>query len=324
MRRRSPPRSSGRCPGHERDLDRGAARPRSGARLPRRPPGLGRRDRRERVRRPLCAGRRERPAVEVTGARRWSGGAQSVGLTTSDANGAAFTEVLLDGVPAAMAGNGITVSGEGSHVLRATARDGAGNETVVERALGVDASPPVIGEVTPISSRASSASASRMRSPGSRSPRWRRRHSARDADLGRPPHRVAHVPAGPVLDGATWPCVSGRASPPTSSVRSATCRARDAVLRGAECRARPHDRSGRRRRARRASIWAYPKGREPHLVGTIRPAPRGRSRARPAAAHDALCRCGGREPGTAPPGRARRRHAAHQGAHPRADAPRAR
>ena len=41
----------------------------------------------------------------------------------------------------------ITVAGEGPHVLRAVARDGAGNETVVERALGVDASAPVIGDV---------------------------------------------------------------------------------------------------------------------------------------------------------------------------------
>ncbi len=76
------------------------------------------------------------PAVTVIGAQRWSGGAQTVGLTVSDANGAALTQVLLDGAPATAAGNGITVSGEGTHTLRVAARDGAGNETVVERALG--------------------------------------------------------------------------------------------------------------------------------------------------------------------------------------------
>ena len=33
-------------------------------------------------------------------------------------------------------------------MLRAVARDGAGNETVAERALGVDATPPVAGAVS--------------------------------------------------------------------------------------------------------------------------------------------------------------------------------
>ena len=146
--RRSPPRSgrpATRAPA-TRSIPSASVR---GAeqRVPRRPPGLGRRE--SPRARPACAAPlvdEQPPAVTVIGAQRWSGGAQTVGLAVSDANGAAFAQVLLDGVPAATAGNGITVAGEGPHALRAVARDGAGNETVVERALGVDASAPVIGE----------------------------------------------------------------------------------------------------------------------------------------------------------------------------------
>ncbi|MDX6541432.1 MAG: hypothetical protein QOI71_3042, partial [Gaiellales bacterium] len=87
------------------------------------------------------------PEVTVSGAARWSGGPQAVALTVADASGAAFTEILLDGVPAAADGASIRIAGEGAHVLRAVARDGAGNETVVERSLGVDASAPAIGSV---------------------------------------------------------------------------------------------------------------------------------------------------------------------------------
>jgi hypothetical protein len=96
-----------------------------------------------------CAGVDEQPPeLTVTGATRWSGGMQTVALTASDANGAVLTEVALDGVPVAAAGGSITVAGEGAHALHAVARDGAGNETVVERSLGVDASAPVIGSVS--------------------------------------------------------------------------------------------------------------------------------------------------------------------------------
>src|SRR4051794_40703847 len=55
------------------------------------------------------------PDVSVVGARRWSGGAQAVGLTTSDANGAAVTQGVLVRVPAAMGGDGVKGAGAASH-----------------------------------------------------------------------------------------------------------------------------------------------------------------------------------------------------------------
>ena len=71
--------------------------------------------------------------------------------------------------------------------------------------------------------------------------------------------------------------------------------------------------------AARVRIWAYPKGRVPHLVGTY-PARCRRQvlGSRAARSHDALRRCGSREPGAAQPGRARRRHRAGARPHRRA------
>ena len=80
------------------------------------------------------------PDVTLSGTLAWSGGPQTVALAVSDASGAAFAEVLLDGVPVAAPGDALTIGSEGAHVVRALARDGAGNETVVERSLGVDTS----------------------------------------------------------------------------------------------------------------------------------------------------------------------------------------
>jgi hypothetical protein len=88
------------------------------------------------------------PEVTVRGALPWSGGAQTVELAVSDASGASFSEVLLDGAAVVLSSGVISIAGEGRHVLRAVARDGAGNETIAERALGVDASAPSIGSVT--------------------------------------------------------------------------------------------------------------------------------------------------------------------------------
>ena len=88
------------------------------------------------------------PEVTVSGAARWSGGPQTVALAVADASGAAFSEVLLDGVPVAAAAASVRVAGEGAHVLRVVAHDGAGNETVVERTLGIDATAPAIGGMT--------------------------------------------------------------------------------------------------------------------------------------------------------------------------------
>jgi hypothetical protein len=212
------------------------------------------------------------PAVTVVGAQRWSGGAQTVGLTVSDANGAALTEVLLDGAPATVAGNGVTVSGEGTHTLRVAARDGAGNETVVERALGVDASAPVIGEVTTDFAARELRIGVRDALAGVALAEVRLAGTALETTISADRAiAIAHVPAGLALDGAPMVVrVQDASSPGNASELSVTLPARSQpLLRGLDvARGRV---SGRvvADAAARVRIWAYPKGRLPHLVGTV-------------------------------------------------------
>ncbi|MDX6563682.1 MAG: hypothetical protein QOD65_3496, partial [Gaiellales bacterium] len=213
----------------------------------------------------------EPPAVTVSGVQPWSGGAQSVGLAVSDASGATFSQVLLDGAPALTVAGAITIAGEGAHVLRAVARDGAGNETVVERALGVDATPPVIGTVTAdfvarevrvgVTDALAGVALAEVRLGGTA---LETRISADGATA------IARVPAGLVLDGAPVSVrVHDASSPANAGEHSATLAAR----------ARPLLRGLRVARGRvsgrvvadavaRVHVWAYPKGRVPHLVGT--------------------------------------------------------
>ena len=230
------------------------------------------------------------PEVTVSGALRWSGGAQTVGLAVSDASGAAFSQVLLDGAPVARAGGAITVAGEGAHVLRAVARDGAGNETVVERALGVDASAARrSGASPPTSWRARCGSAWRMRSRASRWPRCA--SAARRSRRGsRPTARtaIARVPAGLALDGAAVGVrVQDASSPANASERSATLPARTAAAAARpERRARPRERPGRRRRGGAGARLGVSEGRACRTSSARYPTGAGGDvrRARPAAA----------------------------------------
>jgi hypothetical protein len=211
------------------------------------------------------------PAVAVSGALRWSGGAQTVGLAVSDANGAAFSQVLLDGAAMAVAGGAITIAGEGAHMLRAVAQDGAGNETVVERALGVDATAPVIGSVTAdfvarevrvgVTDALAGVARAEVRLGGTA---LETRIAADGATA------IARVPAGLVLDGAAVSVrVLDASSPANAGERSASLPERTRpLLRGLSVgRSRV---SGRvvADAASRVRVWAYPKGRVAHLVGT--------------------------------------------------------
>jgi hypothetical protein len=213
------------------------------------------------------------PAVTVSGALPWSGGAQTVSLAVSDPSGASFAQVLLDGAPVAGAGGAITVSGEGPHVLRAVARDGAGNETVTERALGVDATPPVVGAVAAdfvarelrfgVADALAGVALAEVRVGGTA---LETRISADGATA------IARVPAGVVLDGAAVSVRVQDASSPANAVeRSATLPARtQPLLRGLSvARGRV---TGRvvADAAAQVRVWAYPKGRVPRLVGTYR------------------------------------------------------
>ena len=210
------------------------------------------------------------PEVTVSGAQRWSGGAQTVGLAVTDANGATFAQVLLDGVPVKPAVAAITVAGEGSHVLRAVARDGAGNETIVERALGVDATPPVIGNVTAdfvarevrvgVTDALAGVSLAEVRLGGTG---LETRISADGLTA------IARVPAGLALDGAPVVVrVQDASSPANARETAATLPERTRpVLRGLTAgRGRV---SGRviADAATRVRVWAYPKGRVAYLVG---------------------------------------------------------
>jgi hypothetical protein len=211
------------------------------------------------------------PEVTLRGALPWSGGPQTVALTVSDAGGATFSEVLLDGASVALRDGALAIAGEGSHVLRAVAHDSAGNETVVERALGVDASAPSIGSVSVdflarevrvgVADALSGVARVELRLAGAEL------ETRLSAD-GRT--AVARVPAGLALDGAS---VAVRAldasSPANASERSASLPVRSLpVLKGLSA-ARGLV-TGRliAAGAARVRVWAYPKGRKPRRVGT--------------------------------------------------------
>ena len=211
------------------------------------------------------------PAVTVSGARRWSGGAQTVTLAVSDASGAAFSQVLLDGAPVAGVGGAIAVSGEGAHVLRAVARDGAGNETVAERALGVDATPPVVGIVAAdflarelrfaVADALAGVALAEVRLGGTA---LETRISADGATA------IAGVPAGLTLDGAAVSVRVQDASSPANAVeRSTTLPVRmRPLLRGLSVTDGRVSGRVTADAAVHVRVWAYPKGRAPHLVGT--------------------------------------------------------
>ena len=219
-----------------------------------------------------CAAVDEQPPdVTVRGALPWSGGPQTVDLAVSDAGGAVLSQVLLDGTPVVLSDGTLSIAGEGPHVLRAVAHDSAGNETVVERALGVDASAPSIGAVTAdflarevrvgVADALSGVARVEVRLGG----------TAVETRLAADGHTaVARVPAGLALDGASVAVrVLDASSPANVSERSSTLPVRSlpvlrrlSVARGLV--------AGRLAAAgpARVVVRAYPKGRTPHLVGT--------------------------------------------------------
>ena len=218
------------------------------------------------------------PNVELGGGVAWSGGAQTVTLTAGDANGASFSQVLIDGAAVAAPGGTVTISGEGAHVLRVVARDGAGNETVAERALGVDATAPSIARVAAdfqarevridVADALSGVARVDVRVAGTVL-------ETRLAADGRT--AVARVPAGFVLDGAAVAVRAFDASTPANLSELATSLPVRPLpaLTGLSV-------SGDRVTGRvvaespaRIQVWAYPKGRAPRLAGTYATRPDG-------------------------------------------------
>jgi hypothetical protein len=219
-----------------------------------------------------CAGVDELPPGVVLGpVRAWSGGAQSVALAATDASGAGFSQVLVDGAAAETIAGAVTIAGEGAHVLRVVARDGAGNETVAERALGIDATPPSIGRVTAdflsrelrveVADGLSGVARVELRLAGAVL-------ETRLASDGRT--AVARVPNGVELDGAAVVVRALDASAPANEAGLATLlpvRPLPAVtglsVSGGTVTGRVAAPSGAR-----IQLWAYPKGRAPLLVGS--------------------------------------------------------
>jgi hypothetical protein len=219
-----------------------------------------------------CAGIDELPPDVALGpVRAWSGGAQSVALAATDASGAGFSQVLVDGIAAQTAGGAVTIAGEGAHVLRVVARDGAGNETVAERALGIDATPPSIGRVTAdfvsrelrvdVSDGLSGVAHVELRLAGAVL-------ETRLAADGRT--AVARAPAGLELDGAAVGVRALDASAPANAAELVTAlpvRPLPAItglsVSGGAVRGRVEAPSSALVR-----LWAYPKGLAPLLVGS--------------------------------------------------------
>ncbi|MDX6631640.1 MAG: hypothetical protein QOH00_3886 [Gaiellales bacterium] len=210
------------------------------------------------------------PDVAVGASVPWSGAAQTLTLAASDASGAAFSQVLLDGAAVATSGDAITISGEGAHLLRVVARDGAGNETVIERALGVDTGPPSIGLVAAdflarevrvgVADALSGVGRVEVRLAGTVL-------ESRLAADGRT--AVARVPAGFSLDGAAVAVRVLDASSPANVSELATSlpvRPLPALVGLSVSNAAVTGRVAGAA-AGQVQIWAYPKGRAPRLAG---------------------------------------------------------
>jgi hypothetical protein len=192
-------------------------------------------------------------------------------LTASDASGAVVSQVLLDGAPVAVPIAAVTVAGEGEHVLRVVAHDGAGNETVAERALGIDSTPPAIGAVTAdfvareirvgVSDALAGVALADIRIGGTPL------ETRLSAD-GR--SAIARVPAGIALDGApvTVRVADGAVPANADQIASALPVRVVPALTGLTVSAdRVTGRVGGG--PVHIALWAYPKGRSPRLVGTF-------------------------------------------------------
>jgi hypothetical protein len=220
-----------------------------------------------------CAAVDEQPPIlTVDGAIRWSGGAQTLALGVSDRSGAAISDVLLDGLPVAATAGSVVVAGDGEHVLRVVAHDGAGNETVSERAFGIDATPPVIGAISAdfvareirvgVGDALAGVALADLRLAGTEL-------ETRISADGRT--AIARVPAGLALDGAPVTVRVLDASAPANAVQvsSALPVRTTPVLRALAVAAGRV--TGRVLAAgpARVAVWAYPKGRAPWLVRTV-------------------------------------------------------
>ena len=212
------------------------------------------------------------PLLTLAGAVRWSGGAQTLALGVSDPSGAAISEVLLDGAPVAATAGSVAVAGEGDHVLRVVAHDGAGNETVAERTLGVDTTPPAIGPITAdfaareirvgVADTLAGVALVDLRLAGSKL-------ETRISADGRT--AIARVPAGLALDGAavTVRVLDGSAPANATQVSSALPARRVPVLRALHVAAGRVTGRVLAGGAVHVAVWAYPKGRAPRLVRTV-------------------------------------------------------
>ena len=218
------------------------------------------------------------PDVDLAGGVAWSGGAQTVTLAARDASGATFSQVLIDGAAVAAPGGVVTISGEGAHVLRVVGRDGAGNETVAERALGVDATAPSIARVAAdfparevridVADALSGVARVEVRVAGTVL-------ETRLAEDGRT--AVARVPAGFVPDGAAVAVRAFDASTPANLSELATSLPVRPLPALTGLSASGDRVSGRvvAESLARIQIWAYPKGRAPRLAGTYATRPDG-------------------------------------------------
>ena len=86
------------------------------------------------------------PSVQLTNAVAWSSVPQAITPKATDgAAGVASIAVTVDGAAEPLAADGsFLVSAEGAHAIVAIARDRAGNETRLERTLGIDTHGPVL------------------------------------------------------------------------------------------------------------------------------------------------------------------------------------
>ena len=267
-RRRSPQRVAGGRPGRQRHRDLRGGRPRRGqVCLAVRPvSGAGLAAASAGVR---CALVDEQPPeVTLSGAQRWSGGAQTIALAVTDANGAAFAQVLLDGVPSPPGdGDASRSPARAARAARRGARRRGQRDGRRARARR-RCEPPVIGAVTAdflaremrvgVADALAGVALAEVRLAG---------HGARDAALGRRPHGDRARARGPRAGRRAGHRARPRRLEPGQRRASAARPCRCAPLPVAarpQRRSRSRDRPGRApARPPRVAVWAYPKGRVP-------------------------------------------------------------
>ncbi len=157
-------------------------------------------------------------------------------------------------------------------MLRVVAHDGAGNETVAERALGIDSTPPAIGSITAdfvareirvdVTDALAGVALADLRLGGTRL-------ETRISVDGRT--AIARVPLGVALDGAPVTVRVLDAALPANAVQvsSALPVRRLPVLTALAVAARRVTGRVLAGGPVRVAVWAYPKGRAARLVRTV-------------------------------------------------------